>query len=103
VYRGWHMAVTSPWTVTVDTAPGAAVGEEAIERVQDALNSHPLARGAHVSLDVLSPNLTATFRVEAGSMDEAMDVALSVFAMALEAAGIATRCGVSEVIPSYAR
>ena len=94
------MSVTSPWTVTVDTSPGAAVGEEAIERVQDALNCHPLARGAHIRLDVPAPNLTATFRVEAGSTDEAMDVALSVFAMALEAAGVATRCGVSDVSPA---
>jgi hypothetical protein len=93
----------SQWTITVDTAPGAAVSEEAVERVHDALISHPLALGVSVSLDVPSPNLSATFRVEAGSMDEAMDVALSVFAMALEAAGVAARCGVSEVSPAFAR
>ncbi len=87
--------------ITVDTAPGAAVGEEAIERVCDALNSHPVAIGASVRLDVFSPNLIATFRVEAGSTEEAMDVALSAFAMALEAAGVAARCGVSEVSPAF--
>jgi hypothetical protein len=91
----------SEWTVTVDTAPSPAVDDGAVDRVRDALNRHAAAIGASVHLGEPAPNLIATFRVEAGSTDDAVDVAFSAFAMALEVAGVTARCGVSDISPAF--
>jgi hypothetical protein len=88
------------WLVTVETAPGLVLGEESVDRVRDALDGHPVSLSASVRVDVLTPNVAATFQVDARSTTEASDVALSGFMMSLEAAGIPGRCRVSKVEPA---
>jgi hypothetical protein len=90
----------SEYTVAVETASGASSDDEVVMAVHDALNSDPIALGPSISCHMPTSTITATFQVDADSMDVATDAAILAFRRALEAAGIDTGWSVAEVSPA---
>jgi hypothetical protein len=83
----------------VETAPGAFDESEPLVAVHDTLASDPVALGPSVSCHPTA-TISATFQLEADSMDAAIDAATAAFGRALDAAGAGTDRRVVEVSPA---
>jgi hypothetical protein len=78
----------SEWTVHLDTPEGVVKSEEDLLRFDDAIHEMESAGGPVTSANKRTGSVGATFTVEAETVKEAVDVAVSVFDAALESVGI---------------
>lgn len=93
-------AAVAEYTVMVDTEAGASSDDLVMLAVHDALISDPIALRPSVSPHIPTATISATFQVDADSMDAATDVGTAAFRRALAAAGVESGWRVAEVSPT---